>query len=112
MGTHLFSRITADNGQDSRFENIRTSPPKFFGAFMAQATWVSLCLLPVMERDSRHIRSNFGIECRTESIGMVWVAIGSIGWLFLSRRESDVYHPVVDQGMFAILNDLDMQIRN
>lgn len=48
MGSFLFARITADNGQDSRFEGIRDSPPKFFGAFFAQATWVSLCLLPVI----------------------------------------------------------------
>lgn len=47
MGSHLFSRITADNGEDSRFEEIRYSPPKFLVAFFAQATWVSLCLLPV-----------------------------------------------------------------
>jgi steroid 5-alpha reductase family enzyme len=47
LGTYLFSRISSDNGQDSRFEKIRVSPPKFFAAFMAQATWVSLCLLPV-----------------------------------------------------------------
>jgi steroid 5-alpha reductase family enzyme len=47
VGSFLFSRITSDDGQDSRFDNIRSSPPKFFGAFMAQATWVSLVLLPV-----------------------------------------------------------------
>lgn len=52
MGTFLFSRITAENGQDSRFENIRSSPPKFLGAFFAQATWVSLCLLPVLALNS------------------------------------------------------------
>ncbi|KAL8695151.1 MAG: hypothetical protein Q9218_000319 [Villophora microphyllina] len=48
LGTYLFSRITSDNGTDSRFEDIRTSPPKFLGAFFAQATWVSLCLMPVL----------------------------------------------------------------
>lgn len=48
LGTFLFSRITADDGRDSRFDNIRGSPPKFLGAFFAQATWVSLCLLPVL----------------------------------------------------------------
>lgn len=36
------------DGSDSRFKNIRNSPPKFLVAFFAQATWVSLCLLPVM----------------------------------------------------------------
>jgi steroid 5-alpha reductase family enzyme len=52
VGTFLFSRITSENGQDSRFDEIRTSPPKFLGAFFAQATWVSLCLLPVLALNS------------------------------------------------------------
>ena len=47
MGSFLFSRITSDDGKDSRFDKIRGSPPKFLGAFFAQATWVSLVLLPV-----------------------------------------------------------------
>ncbi|KPI40633.1 uncharacterized protein AB675_10687 [Cyphellophora attinorum] len=47
LGTYLFQRIMAD-GEDSRFKNIRNSPPKFLVAFAAQATWVSLCLLPVL----------------------------------------------------------------
>lgn len=52
LGSFLFARITADNGQDSRFDNIRGSPPKFLGAFFAQATWVSLCVLPVLAVNS------------------------------------------------------------
>ena len=40
------------DGEDSRFTDIRGSPPKFFAAFMAQATWVSLCLLPVLAINS------------------------------------------------------------
>ncbi|KAK8215337.1 hypothetical protein M8818_001958 [Zalaria obscura] len=52
LGTFLFSRITAEEGKDSRFDSIRTSAPKFLGAFMAQATWVSLCLLPVLALNS------------------------------------------------------------
>ena len=51
MGTYLFQRITAD-GKDSRFDDIRQSPPKFLGAFFAQATWVSLCLMPVLAVNS------------------------------------------------------------
>ena len=47
VGSYLFTRISAD-GNDSRFNDIRGSPPKFFGAFMAQATWVSLCLMPIL----------------------------------------------------------------
>ncbi|KAH0290715.1 DUF1295-domain-containing protein [Aureobasidium namibiae CBS 147.97] len=52
LGTFLFSRITSEDGRDSRFDSIRTSPPKFLGAFFAQATWVSLCLLPVLALNS------------------------------------------------------------
>ncbi|KKY22179.1 putative 3-oxo-5-alpha-steroid 4-dehydrogenase [Phaeomoniella chlamydospora] len=51
LGSYLFARILAD-GEDSRFKSIRDSPPKFFGAFMAQATWVSLCLMPVLAINS------------------------------------------------------------
>lgn len=52
LGTFLFSRITSEDGRDSRFDSIRGSPGKFLGAFAAQATWVSLCLLPVMALNS------------------------------------------------------------
>lgn len=51
MGSYLFRRISAD-GNDSRFDSIRNSPPKFLGAFFAQATWVTLCLLPVLAVNS------------------------------------------------------------
>ncbi|GAB7350465.1 hypothetical protein MBLNU459_g1064t2 [Dothideomycetes sp. NU459] len=52
VGSFLYKRITAEDGKDSRFENIRSSPPKFLVAFFAQATWVSLCLLPVLALNS------------------------------------------------------------
>jgi steroid 5-alpha reductase family enzyme len=48
VGSYLYKRISSDEGKDSRFDSIRTSPPKFFVAFFAQATWVSLCTLPVV----------------------------------------------------------------
>lgn len=51
VGSYLFLRILND-GADSRFEEIKRSPPKFFGAFMAQATWVTLCALPVLTLNS------------------------------------------------------------
>lgn len=46
LGTFLFQRIS-NEGKDGRFDEIKQSPPKFFGAWMAQATWVSLTALPV-----------------------------------------------------------------
>ncbi|KAM0331728.1 hypothetical protein ACHAQA_003407 [Verticillium albo-atrum] len=47
LGTYLFQRVLSD-GKDSRFDEIKRSPAKFTVAFVAQATWVSLCLLPVI----------------------------------------------------------------
>lgn len=51
VGSYLFQRVLAD-GHDSRFDKIKKSPPQFLGAFMAQATWVSLCLMPVIALNS------------------------------------------------------------
>ncbi|KAI9890359.1 MAG: hypothetical protein M1814_004269 [Vezdaea aestivalis] len=51
LGTFLFQRVLKD-GEDSRFKEIKKSPPKFFAAWMAQATWVSLCLMPVLALNS------------------------------------------------------------
>jgi steroid 5-alpha reductase family enzyme len=51
VGSYLFQRIRAD-GHDSRFDKIRNNPPVFFGVWMAQATWVSLCLMPVVALNS------------------------------------------------------------
>ncbi|KAK9426469.1 hypothetical protein SUNI508_02910 [Seiridium unicorne] len=47
----LFQRVLKE-GKDSRFDEIKLSPPKFFGAWMAQTTWVSLCLMPVIAVNS------------------------------------------------------------
>lgn len=51
VGTFLFRRILSD-GSDSRFDSIKKSPPRFLAAFVAQATWVSLCLMPVLAINS------------------------------------------------------------
>jgi len=51
LGSYLFRRISQD-GHDSRFDSIRSSPLKFGGAFFAQATWVTLCLMPVLALNS------------------------------------------------------------
>ncbi|KAI9686595.1 MAG: hypothetical protein M1822_003606 [Bathelium mastoideum] len=39
-------------GFETRFDSIRDSAPKFAGAFFTQATWVSLCLMPVLAINS------------------------------------------------------------
>ncbi|KAK0640856.1 hypothetical protein B0T16DRAFT_418568 [Cercophora newfieldiana] len=47
LGSFLFQRVLQE-GKDSRFDEIKKSPSRFWVAFMVQATWVSLCLMPVM----------------------------------------------------------------
>ncbi|KAI0163995.1 DUF1295-domain-containing protein [Xylariaceae sp. FL1272] len=47
LGSYLFARILK-SGHDSRFDEIKKSPAKFSGAWVGQATWVSLCLMPVI----------------------------------------------------------------
>ncbi|KAI6091620.1 hypothetical protein F4821DRAFT_188817 [Hypoxylon rubiginosum] len=51
MGSYLFRRVLQE-GHDSRFDEIRHSLAKFTSAFVGQATWVSLCLMPVLAVNS------------------------------------------------------------
>lgn len=51
MGSFLFQRILSE-GKDSRFDEIKKSTPRFAAAFFAQATWVSLCVMPVVVLNS------------------------------------------------------------
>ncbi|MBW0460329.1 hypothetical protein O181_000044 [Austropuccinia psidii MF-1] len=46
LGTFLYQRIQK-SGSDSRFDEIKQNPLKFFGAWMAQATWVTITAFPV-----------------------------------------------------------------
>lgn len=52
LGSFLFSRITSEDGKDSRFDDIRGKPATFGAAFFAQAAWVSMCLMPVLAINS------------------------------------------------------------
>ncbi|KAJ4424948.1 hypothetical protein N0V82_000452 [Gnomoniopsis sp. IMI 355080] len=51
LGSYLFQRVL-QTGSDSRFDELKKSPPKFFAAWMAQATWCSLICLPVVALNS------------------------------------------------------------
>ncbi|KAA1065884.1 hypothetical protein PGT21_014191 [Puccinia graminis f. sp. tritici] len=46
LGSFLYQRIKK-SGSDSRFDEIKRDPVKFFGAWMAQASWVTLTAFPV-----------------------------------------------------------------
>ncbi|KAK6845799.1 hypothetical protein PG995_009389 [Apiospora arundinis] len=51
LGSFLFDRVLKE-GKDSRFDQIKKSPSKFAVAWMGQATWVTLCLMPVIAINS------------------------------------------------------------
>lgn len=40
------------HGKDSRFDEIKQSPVQFFGAWMAQATWIAVTAFPVFAANS------------------------------------------------------------
>lgn len=75
MGIYLFQRVLRD-GSDSRFDEMKKSPPKFFAAWMAQATWCSLITLPVVAMNAvpaRALASLGGVKA-TDVLGLaVWV---------------------------------------
>jgi steroid 5-alpha reductase family enzyme len=48
VGSYLFLRIVKDGGKDTRFDKIRDKPLLLSTIFLAQAFWVSLCLLPII----------------------------------------------------------------
>lgn len=91
MGSFLFQRVIAD-GHDSRFDEIKKSPPKFFGAFMAQATWVSLCLLPVLAINSipHKLLSTLPAVTLTDFIGLS-LFLSGLAFEVTADRQKDAW---------------------
>lgn len=92
MGSYLFARISAD-GSDSRFDSIRNSPPKFLGAFFAQATWVSLCLMPVLALNSLPVTAFASLPAAvgiTDVIGLI-LYIGGISFEVTADRQKNAW---------------------
>ncbi|KAI9811225.1 MAG: hypothetical protein M1827_005557 [Pycnora praestabilis] len=91
LGTYLFQRISAD-GSDSRFDEIKKSPPKFAGAFMAQATWVSLCLMPILAINSIPSASMAALPmlAMTDVIGLA-LYVGGLGFEVTADRQKNAW---------------------
>ncbi|KAF7955744.1 hypothetical protein EAE96_004668 [Botrytis aclada] len=89
LGSYLFKRIM-DDGHDSRFDEIKKSPTKFFGAFFAQATWVSLCCLPVLALNSlpHPLLSTLPTLMLTDIIGLLLFAGGLSFEIVADRQKS------------------------
>jgi steroid 5-alpha reductase family enzyme len=51
VGIYTFLR-SLYRGGDSRFEDIRTEPKRFFIVFMLQGIWITFCTLPVVALNS------------------------------------------------------------
>lgn len=92
MGTYLFQRITAE-GEDSRFKGIRDSPPKFFGAFMIQGLWVSLCLMPVLALNALPASTfaSLGAAVSTTDVIGLLLYIGGLGFEVTADRQKNAW---------------------
>jgi steroid 5-alpha reductase family enzyme len=91
VGSYLFQRVMSD-GKDSRFDEIKKSPPKFFGAFMAQAVWVSLCLMPILAVNSipHAVLSTLPAIGITDVIGLL-LYVGGLSFEVAADRQKDAW---------------------
>jgi steroid 5-alpha reductase family enzyme len=87
VGSYLFQRVLSD-GKDSRFNEIKKSPPMFLTAFMAQATWVSLCLMPVLAINSipHAALSTLPIISLTDVLGLL-LYVGGLSFEVVADRQ-------------------------
>lgn len=90
LGSYLFRRISQD-GHDSRFDSIRTSPLKFGGAFFAQATWVTLCLMPVLALNSipATLLSTLPASIALTDILGILLYVGGLSFEVIADRQKD-----------------------
>ena len=78
------------DGKDSRFDEIKISPPKFLGAFMIQATWVSLCLMPVLAVNSipHAALATLPVIKVTDILGLL-LYVGGLSFEIAADRQKD-----------------------
>ncbi len=90
LGSYLFRRISQD-GHDSRFDSIRSSPLKFGGAFFAQATWVTLCLMPVLALNSipATLLSTLPASIALTDILGILLYVGGLSFEVIADRQKD-----------------------
>jgi steroid 5-alpha reductase family enzyme len=91
VGSYLFQRVM-QGGKDSRFDEIKKSPPKFLVAFMAQATWISLCLMPILAVNSipHAVLSTLPAIGITDVVGLLLYA-GGLGFEVTADRQKDAW---------------------
>ncbi|KAI1446144.1 DUF1295-domain-containing protein [Annulohypoxylon stygium] len=110
LGSYLFRRILHE-GTDSRFDTIRGEPAKFAGAFVGQATWVSLCLAPVIAVNAVPPAALAAVALRaTDVLGLALFAGGFAFEIvadrqkgrWLSRRKDKLHdEPFMTEGLWS-----------
>ncbi|KAK7942772.1 uncharacterized protein PG986_011885 [Apiospora aurea] len=87
LGSFLFDRVMKE-GKDSRFDEIKKSPSKFAVAWMGQATWVTLCLMPVIAINAipPAVFASMPAVKLTDAIGMA-LYIGGLAFEVIADRQ-------------------------
>lgn len=87
VGSFLFDRVLKE-GKDSRFDEIKKSPSKFAVAWMGQATWVTLCLMPVIAINAipPAVFASMPAVKLTDAIGMA-LYIGGLAFEGIADRQ-------------------------
>src|ERR1700753_1775437 len=70
------------DGKDSRFAKIRDKPPFLFALFMAQAAWVSLCLLPVAALNAVPLTAFSSMSTAASALSVAGLGIYVFGLTF------------------------------
>ena len=91
LATFLFRRISRD-GKDSRFDNIKNRPLRFFMAWTIQGLWVLLTAAAALAVITGGVREPLG------AVGIVGIAVWSIGILIeiISDRQKSNFRSAPD----------------
>lgn len=76
----------------SRFDEIKKSPSRFFAAWMAQATWITLCMMPVLALNSipRSSLAMLPVLGLTDVVGIL-LYVGGISFEIAADRQKSAW---------------------
>lgn len=96
LASFLFLRISRSGG-DSRFDDIKTRPPRFFMAWTLQGLWVLLTAAAALAVITGGVREPLG------AVGIIGIAVWSIGLLIeiiADRQKSNFKNDPANAGKF------------
>ncbi|KAI1504823.1 hypothetical protein F5X99DRAFT_350200 [Biscogniauxia marginata] len=85
LGSYLFARILGA-GHDPRFDEIKRSPGKFAVAWVGQAAWVSLVLMPVVAVNSAPAFAFASASSATDVLGLA-LFLGGFAFEVVADRQ-------------------------